>query len=672
MNNWKRKLSVTALCAVLLASAGNFSVYAEGDNGGGTPPDMPDGNGGPGGDGGTPPDKPDGEGGGFGGGANTMTYDYSGEVSGAIEADGTENSASNETITSDTADVNAALSENGGTLTLDGVTLEKSGDDTDGDNCNFYGINSISLTVGEGSTTVIKDSTLNAASEGSNAVFATDSGTAYIYNSTITTSADNSRGLDATYSGTVIGDSLNISTQGDHCATLATDRGGGNVSLTNSTLSTAGSGSPLLYSTGDIEVDNVTGTATGSQIAGMEGLNTIIILNSDLTSTVTGKTASDPVADAVIIYQSTSGDAETSTGEKALFQAVDSTLTSAITSGAFFYVTNTTADIYLSGTELNYDSDAADLIYIAGNDANSWGTAGSNGGDVVFTLSDETVSGDVTVDTISVLDMYLLDGTTWTGSAGIETNSNGSTSDSPITINVDSSSKWVVTENSTISSLNVEDGGQIVDESGKTVSIVVNGETVVTGDSDITVTVTGSYSTTVTTTSENEMTTDYIDRSEFDSTYGTDTEFGSNTEEETSDTVKMYRLYNPNSGEHFYTSSKEEKNVLIKAGWTYEGVGWIAPTESDTPVYRLYNQNAGEHHYTTSKEEMEALVEAGWTYEGIGWYSDDDETVAVYRDYNPNQYANNHNYTVDANEHSYLDSIGWTDEGIGWYAVSAS
>jgi len=328
--------------------------------------------------------------------------------------------------------------------------------------------------------------------------------------------------------------------------------------------------------------------------------------------------------------------------------------------------------IYLSGTELNYDSDAADLIYIAGNDANSWGTAGSNGGDVVFTLSDETVSGDVTVDTISVLDMYLLDGTTWTGSAGIETNSNGSTSDSPITINVDSSSKWVVTENSTISSLNVEEGGQIVDESGKTVSIVVNGQTVVTGDSDITVTVTGSYSTTVETTSENEMTTDYIDRSEFDSTYGTDTEFGSNTEEETSDTVKMYRLYNPNSGEHFYTSSKEEKNVLVKAGWTYEGVGWIAPTESDTPVYRLYNQNAGEHHYTTSKEEMEALVEAGWTYEGIGWYSDDDETVAVYRDYNPNQYANNHNYTVDANEHSYLDSIGWQDEGIGWYAVSAS
>jgi len=540
MNNWKRKLSVTALCAVLLASAGNFSVYAEGDNGGGTPPDMPDGNGGPGGDGGTPPDKPDGEGGGFGGGANTMTYDYSGEVSGAIEADGTENSASNETITSDTADVNAALSENGGTLTLDGVTLEKSGDDTDGDNCNFYGINSISLTVGEGSTTVIKDSTLNAASEGSNAVFATDSGTAYIYNSTITTSADNSRGLDATYSGTVIGDSLNISTQGDHCATLATDRGGGNVSLTNSTLSTAGSGSPLLYSTGDIEVDNVTGTAAGSQIAGMEGLNTIIIRNSDLTSTLTGKTASDPVADGVIIYQSTSGDAESSTGSRALFQVENSTLTSAIESGAMIYVTNTTANIVLSSSELNFDSDKAALIYIAGNDDNGWGTAGSNGGDVIMTLTDETVEGDIIVDTISVLDAYLLNGTTWTGAASIETNANGSTSDSPITLNVDSTSKWVVTEDCTISNLNVADGGQVVDENGKTVTIVANGETVVTGDSDITVTVTGSYGTTVETSEDNEVSTEYIDRSAFDELFGTSTVFTevnaeSNAPEETAE-----------------------------------------------------------------------------------------------------------------------------------------
>ena len=174
----------------------------------------------------------------------------------------------------------------------------------------------------------------------------------------------------------MIGNLLAISTAGDHSAALATDRGGGNISLTNSSLFTAGSGSPLLYSTGNVQVDNVKGTATGSQIAGMEGLNTILIKNSRLTSEVTGKTASDPVANGVIIYQSTSGDAEAATGETAEFEAENSTLASDIQEGSMFYLTNTTANVVLKNTTLDFDSDAANLLTIGGNDANNWGTPG--------------------------------------------------------------------------------------------------------------------------------------------------------------------------------------------------------------------------------------------------------------------------------------------------------
>ena len=313
---------------------------------------------------------PDGQGGGQpggGGGANTMTYDYTGDLSGTLTADGEEVTSDGETAESTRADVNTALAQNGGTLTIRNGTLTKSGDDTNGDSCNFYGLNSIVLSVGSDSKAVISDSSLRADSEGSNAIFATDSGTVYAYKDTIHTTAGNSRGLDATYGGTVIADSMDITTEGDHCAALATDRGGGNISATNSTLSTAGSGSPLLYSTGDIEVRNVTGTASGSQIAGMEGYNTILIENSNLTSTITSKTASDPVANGVIIYQSTSGDAESSTGETATFQAVDSQLTSSIEEGSMFYVTNTTANIYLKNTGVNFDSDKAALLSIEGN-----------------------------------------------------------------------------------------------------------------------------------------------------------------------------------------------------------------------------------------------------------------------------------------------------------------
>lgn len=330
---------------------------------------------------------------------------------------------------------------------------------------DYSGTNSVSLTVGEDSTTVIGGTDITASSSGSNGVFATDSGTVLVNDTSIETMADNSRGLDATYGGTISANKITADTQGGHSAIVATDRGGGSISLADATLSTAGSGSLLLYSTGDIQVNNVSGTSSGSQIAGMEGLNTILIKDSTSESTVTGKTASDPIANGTIIYQSTSGDAEASTGEHATFQSVDSTLSSAIGSGSMFYFTNTTADVVLQNTELDFDTDAA-------------------------TLTDNAAAGSGT----------------------------GTASDAPITVNVDGTSTWVVTKDTTISALNVASGGD-----GNTVTIVANGKTVVSGSGDVTVTVTGSYSTSVSAGSDTELSSDTIDRSEFDSRFGTST-----------------------------------------------------------------------------------------------------------------------------------------------------
>lgn len=302
---------------------------------------------------------------------------------------------------------------------------------------DYSGTNSVSLTVGEDSTAVIDGTDITASSSGSNDVFATDSGTALVNDTSIETMADNSRGLDATYGGTISANKITADTQGGHSAIVATDRGGGSISLADATLSTAGSGSPLLYFTGDIQVNNVSGTSSGSQIAGMEGLNTILIKDSTLESTVTGKTASDPIANGIIIYQSTSG--------------------------------------------------------------------------------------GVTADTISSVDLYLLDGAAWIDAATVTDNAaagsgTGTASDAPITVNVDGTSTWVVTKDTTISALNVASGGD-----GNTVTIVANGKTVVSGSGDVTVTVTGSYSTSVSAGSDTELSSDTIDRSEFDSRFGTST-----------------------------------------------------------------------------------------------------------------------------------------------------
>ena len=144
----------------------------------------------------------------------------------------------------------------------------------------------------------------------------------------------------------------------------------------------------------------------------------------------------------------------------------------------------------------------------------------------------------------------------------------------------------------------------------------------------------------------------------------------------------MYRLYNPNSGEHHYTADADEKDSLVAAGWTYEDEAWTAPTFSQTPVYRLYNpyEPLGDHHYTTSEQEYKDTVAAGWIGEGIGWYSDDEKGVGMYRVYNPNAYAMGmsgaHHYTADKAEADGLVAIGWTLEKDGatdgaWYGVKA-
>ena len=134
--------------------------------------------------------------------------------------------------------------------------------------------------------------------------------------------------------------------------------------------------------------------------------------------------------------------------------------------------------------------------------------------------------------------------------------------------------------------------------------------------------------------------------------------------------VEMYRLYNPNSSEHFYTKDSHEKDVLTSLGWKYEGIGWYAPSSSNTPVYRLYNKNSKDHHYTTDSNEKDTLVKVGWENEGIGWYSDDSKTIPLYRVYNPNtKVAGSHHYTTDQNERNSLVSSGWKDEGVAWYAT---
>lgn len=143
-----------------------------------------------------------------------------------------------------------------------------------------------------------------------------------------------------------------------------------------------------------------------------------------------------------------------------------------------------------------------------------------------------------------------------------------------------------------------------------------------------------------------------------------------NAEEQT---TSIYRLYNKNTGEHFYTRSRTEQFSAIRAGWKNEGVGWVAPIHSNTPIYRVYNPNAtgGDHYYTKSKYEAQSLVNKGWRWDDNGkpvFYSGGQSSVYVA--YNPNAQSGSHNYTPNSFEQQSLLSNGWKYGATAWNAVS--
>ena len=132
-------------------------------------------------------------------------------------------------------------------------------------------------------------------------------------------------------------------------------------------------------------------------------------------------------------------------------------------------------------------------------------------------------------------------------------------------------------------------------------------------------------------------------------------------------THSMYRMYNPNSGEHFYTGDKTERKTLEDAGWKYEGVGFTFPASTGKPVYRLFQPSTGEHLYTMSEEEKAKLLSEGWNYEGIAFNSGNENEVPQYRLHNPNVSVGAYHFTASLEERNTLLAAGWQDQGIGFY-----
>ena len=299
----------------------------------------------------------------------------------------------------------------------------------------------------------ITNAKVTSSAQNGNGVFSYGSGTTVrISNSVITTTADNSGGIQTTGGGTTIASDLIVTTSGNSSAAIRSDRGGGTVSVDGGSYVSNGYNSPAVYSTADITVKNAILTANNSEALVIEGKNSIVLENCDVTGNMsdTKGSSSEENVHNVMIYQSMSGDADVGTST---FSMTGGTLTAR--NGDMIYVTNTHCVLTLSGVTLkNEDADGV-LLRVVGNSAShGWGTAGSNGAQVEFTADGQVLTGDIVVDTISTLTMKLTNGSTFTGAISIVDNAEGGTavSDNAV-VTIDSGCTWTLTGDCTLTSL---------------------------------------------------------------------------------------------------------------------------------------------------------------------------------------------------------------------------
>ena len=377
---------------------------------------------------------------------------------------------------------NAALVSNGAEVTFNNDAISRTSSDSQGgDNSSFYGVGAAVLATD--GTAYVKDSTITTDSKGGAGLFAYGDGTVYAADTDISTQQDTSGGIHAAGDGKLYAWDLSVETNGESSAAIRSDRGGGTMVVDDGTYTSNGVGSPAVYCTADIAVNNAELTANGSEAVCIEGLNSLRLYNSNLTGNMSDDDQNDTTW-TVILYQSMSGDSEVG---NSTFQMDGGTITSK--NGGLFYTTNTECTIALKDVDITYNDDSEFFLQCTGNNnQRGWGQSGSNGSDCNFTADSQDMKGNVIWDSISDLDFYMTNGSTLEGAFVNDETYAGNGGDGYCNVVIDKDSTWTVTGDSKITSLS--NAGTITDADGKTVSVVgTDGTTYVEGDSDYTITV---------------------------------------------------------------------------------------------------------------------------------------------------------------------------------------
>ena len=313
--------------------------------------------------------------------------------------------------------------------------------------------------------------------------FSYGDGKVTVSDTTITTKQDTSGGIHVAGGGTLTASNLTVETNGESSAAIRSDRCGGTMTVDGSTYTSRGTGSPAVYCTADITVNNAALTAENSEAVCIEGLNSLSLTSCPLSGNIPENEQND--CDwTVSLYQSLSGDSEV--GESKVSMDGGS-LTSL--NGGLFYTTNTESSFYLKDVDITYSQSNDFFLKCTGNaNKRGWGQSGNNGADCTFPAESQEMSGDIIWDSISTLVFTMKTGSSLTGAIVNDETKAGNGGEGSANVTIDKTSNWTVTSDSRVSKLVCS--GTIVDNQGKNVTIKKSDGTVIKkGSSCYTITV---------------------------------------------------------------------------------------------------------------------------------------------------------------------------------------
>ena len=340
-----------------------------------------------------------------------------------------------------------ALRINNAKVTASGIIIKKpSGDASNEHSLISQGINSALLVKGNSSAKFDGLRVTSSALNG-NGVFACENKSNLLIDmGTIKTTGDNSSAVSVSYGAHADIQNTRGDTSGTNSPAINNSYSGGTIKLSDSSFTSTGKNSPVIYNKFDVFAENTFLTTTDSETViiedgGKTELKNCNILNSSSTSGATKSNfllfgrENNPEKIAVAQFDVLGGNIVNGPGD-------------------VFRITNTEANINLTSSNIVSSPEEKNLFNVSGNTMKGWGTAGINGGKAYITTEKQKLEGRILVDNISYVSLDMKNNSYFKGSVNIQKNV---AAPKPLSENVkviiDKTSTWELTGDSMVTTL---------------------------------------------------------------------------------------------------------------------------------------------------------------------------------------------------------------------------